>query len=182
MLPVRQGDFCKIRLISSLLTGVRRLDFVSWSSVAYGQRMVLDALPAEFIGTLTASTQEVERPVISRGPLGTKVVATVTGGTLVGPKINASLLPGVAAGDWVTMLGDGAFSLDVRLSFRTDDDADIYVTYTGFAKPNGDGTSSIRTAPRFETGDERYAWLNGLFCVAIGATDDEGVTYEIYSI
>ena len=56
------------------------------------------------------------------------------------------------------------------------------MTYTGFAKPNGDGTSSIRTAPRFETGDERYAWLNGLFCVAIGATTDQGVVYEIYSI
>ena len=144
--------------------------------------MALDALPAEFIGTLTASTQEVDRPVVSRGPFGTKVVATVTGGTFIGPKINASLLPGVAAGDWVTMLADGGFSLDVRLSFRTEDGADIYVTYTGFAKPNGDGTSSIRTAPRFETGDERYAWLNGLFCVAVGATTDEGVRYEVYAI
>lgn len=163
-------------------TRVQSLDCKMRRNVTYGRCMALDALPAEFIGTLTASTHEVERPVVSRGPFGTKVVATVTGGTFVGPKINASLLPGVAAGDWVTLLGDGGFSLDVRLSFRTDDGADIYVTYTGFAKPNGDGTSSIRTAPRFETGDERYAWLNGLFCVAIGATNDEGVVYEVYAI
>ena len=104
---------------------VQCLDCNLKHDVTYGQRMALDALPAEFIGTLTASTQEVDRPVVSRGPFGTKVVATVTGGTLVGPKINASLLPGVAAGDWVTMLGDGGFSLDVRLSFRTDDGADV---------------------------------------------------------
>ena len=163
-------------------TRVQSLDCKMRRNVTYGRRMALDALPAEFIGTLTASTQEVDRPVVSRGPFGTKVVATVTGGTFIGPKINASLLPGVAAGDWVTMLADGGFSLDVRLSFRTEDGADIYVTYTGFAKPNGDGTSSICTAPRFETGDERYAWLNGLFCVAIGATTDEGVRYEVYAI
>ena len=49
--------------------------------------MVLDALPAEFVGTLTANTQEVERPVVARGPFGTKVVATVTGGTFVGPEL-----------------------------------------------------------------------------------------------
>jgi len=144
--------------------------------------MALDALPAEFIGTLTATTNDVERPVVARGPFGTKVVATVTGGTLVGPKINASLPPGVAAGDWVTMLGGGAFALDVRFSMRTDDGADVYVSYTGFAHPNDDGTASVRTAPRFETGDERYAWLNGLFCVALGTTTDDGIEYQIYAI
>lgn len=143
--------------------------------------MPLDALPAEYIGTLSARTNDVAKPMVA-GPLGTKVVATVTGGTLVGPKINASAADGVAAGDWLTVLPGGSFSLDVRLSLRTDDSADIYVTYTGFGTRNEDGTSSIRTTPRFETGDERYAWLNSLFCVAIGSTTPEGVEYEIYSI
>ena len=143
--------------------------------------MALDALPAEFIGTLSARTNDIARPMVA-GPLGTKVVATVTGGSFVGPRINASAAEGVAAGDWLTILPGGSFSLDVRLSLRTDDGADIYVTYTGFGTRNEDGTSSIRTSPRFETGDERYAWLNSLFCVAIGATTAEGVEYEIYSV
>ncbi|MGH1488154.1 MAG: DUF3237 domain-containing protein [Acidimicrobiales bacterium] len=143
--------------------------------------MALDALPAVFIGTLSARTNDVDRPMVA-GPLGTKVVATVTGGSFVGPKINASAAEGVAAGDWLTILPDGGFSLDVRFSLRTDDGADIFVTYVGYGKRNEDGTASIRTSPRFETGDERYAWLNSLFCVAIGKTTPEGVEYEIYSV
>jgi hypothetical protein len=144
--------------------------------------MALDALPAEHIGTLSARTNDVERPIVAGGPFGTKVAVTVTGGAFVGPKINATTPEGVAAGDWLTILANGSFSLDVRLSLRTDDGADIYVTYTGFGTPNEDGTSSIRTAPRFETGDERYAWLNNLFCVAVGTTTPEGVEYEVYAI
>jgi len=120
--------------------------------------------------------------MVAGGPFGTKMVATVTGGTFVGPKINASIPDGVASGDWLTILADGSFALDVRVSLRTDDGADIYVTYTGFGTRNDDGTASIRTAPRFETGDDRYAWLNGLFCVAVGTTTDDGVEYEIYTI
>ncbi len=143
--------------------------------------MALDALPAEYIGTLSARTNDVARPVVA-GPLGTKVVATVTGGSLVGPKINASAAEGVAAGDWLTILPDGSFALDVRFSLKTDDGADIFVTYTGFGTRNEDGTASIRTAPRFETGDERYAWLNALFTVAIGSTTPDGVEYDIYAV
>ena len=120
--------------------------------------------------------------MVANGPAGTKVVATVTGGALVGPKINATAPEGVAAGDWLTIRADGSFALDVRFSLRTHDGADIYVTYTGLGVRNEDGTPSIKTAPRFETGDERYAWLNNLFCVAIGTTTDDGVEYEVYSV
>lgn len=144
--------------------------------------MPLDTIPAEYIGTLSARTNDVERPMVAGGPFGTKVVATVSAGTFVGPKVNASLPEGVAAGDWLTILADGTFSLDVRFSMRTDDGADIYVTYTGFGTRNGDGTATIRTAPRFETADERYLWLNGLFCVALGTTTEAGVDYDVYAI
>lgn len=144
--------------------------------------MALDALPAEHIGTLSARTNDIARPTIADGPFGTKVVATVTAGTFVGPRITASLPDGVAAGDWITVLADGTFSLDVRFSMRTDDGADIYVTYTGYGSRHADNSAKIRTAPRFETGDERYAWLNGLFCVALGTTTDDGVEYEVYAV
>ncbi len=150
--------------------------------MAYGEGMALDALPAEHIGTLSARTNDVKRPVVAGGPFGTKVVATVSQATFVGPKISASAPDGVAAGDWLTILGDGGFALDVRVSLRTEDGADIYVTYTGRGTPNDDGGATIKTAPRFETGDERYAWLNSLFCVAIGSTTADGVEYEVYAI
>ncbi|MFK7917489.1 MAG: DUF3237 domain-containing protein [Ilumatobacter sp.] len=144
--------------------------------------MALDALPARHIGTLSARTNDVERPVVAAGPFGTKVAVTVSSASFVGPDIDATAPDDVAGGDWLTVLADGRFSLDVRVSLRTHDGADIYVTYTGFGTPSDDGTASIRTAPRFETGDERYGWLNGLFCIGVGTTSPEGVTYEVYSI
>lgn len=144
--------------------------------------MALDALPAEFIGTISARTNDVEKPMVPAGPFGTKVVATVSAGSFVGPRINATSPEGVAGGDWLTIMADGGFALDVRFSLRTDDGADIYVTYTGFGTRNEDGSADIRTAPRFETGDERYAWLNNLFTVAIGKTTPDGVEYDIYAV
>lgn len=144
--------------------------------------MPLDSLAADYIGTLSARTNDVARPMISEGPFGTRTVATVTAATFVGPKIDASMPEGVAAGDWLTIRANGTFALDVRLSLTTADGADIYISYTGLGKRGDDGTAQIRTAPRFETGDERYRWLNDLFCVAVGTTTPDGVEYDVYSI
>ncbi|MEM9609908.1 MAG: DUF3237 domain-containing protein [Actinomycetota bacterium] len=144
--------------------------------------MPLDALPVTYVGTLTGRTQDVERPVVRSGPFGTRIVATVTEASLVGPEINATMPEGVAGGDWLTARSDRSFALDVRLSLRTDDGADIYVTYTGIGVPQDDGAATITTSPRFETGDGRYAWLNNLVCVALGRTTDVGVEYDIYAV
>src|SRR5262245_4285744 len=38
------------------------------------------------------------------------------------------------------------------------------------------------TTPRFETGDERYAWLNGLVCVGEGRRTAQGLSYRIYAV
>lgn len=138
-------------------------------------------LPVEFIGTLTASLGGVP-PAVVAGPAGTVVTATVTGGTFVGPRITASMPEGVAAADWPLVRADGSLVLDVRANLRTDDGADIYLTYNGIGIPRDGGGHDIRTAPLFQTGDERYAWLNNVQCVGIGNTIDTGVEYQIYAL
>ena len=60
-------------------------------------------------------------------------------------------------GDWVTSRPDGSALLDVRLLLETDDGAVILMQYKGILTEGG---ARLRTAPLFETGDERYAWLN----------------------
>jgi hypothetical protein len=40
----------------------------------------------------------------------------------------------------------------------------------------------MRTTPRFETGDARYAWLNRIICVATGARRREAVELEVYEV
>ena len=137
-------------------------------------------LSVEFLGTLTADLG-AETPV-GPGPSGTVVTATVTAATFIGPKINAAMPEGIAAADWPLVRADGTLVLDVRANLRTDDGADIYVTYSGIGIPREGGGHDIRTAPRFQTGDERYAWLNNVQAVGIGGTTDTGVEYQIYAL
>jgi hypothetical protein len=140
-----------------------------------------NTIPVEFIGTLDATTQAVT-PVAVAGTTGTRVTVTVTEATFVGPKINATAIPGVAGGDWPLVRSDGTLLLDVRLNLRTDDGADIFVSYTGIGTPIGDGMFNIRTAPTFQTGDPRYAWLNNALGVGIGKSNPTGVVYDIYAV
>jgi hypothetical protein len=65
---------------------------------------------------------------------------------------------------------------------RTEDGADIFITYNGIGVPRDGGGYDIRTAPLFQTGDERYAWLNNVQAVGIGSTIDGGVEHQIYAI
>jgi hypothetical protein len=140
-----------------------------------------NTIPVEFIGTLDATTQAV-MPVLVAGTTGTRVTVTVTEATFVGPKINATAVPGVAGADWPLVRSDGTLLLDVRLNLRTDDGADIFVSYTGIGTPIGDGLFNIRTAPTFQTGDPRYAWLNNALGVGIGTSNPTGVVYDIYAV
>ena len=141
----------------------------------------LTSLPVEYLGTFSANTKGVA-PVAVAGPSGTRLTVTVTGGTFVGPKIKGALVDGAAGGDWPLVRADGTLVLDVRANVRTDDGADIYITYCGIGVPGADGSYSIRTAPLFQTGDERYAWLNNVQAVGIGRTTDAGVEYDIYAV
>ena len=94
---------------------------------------------------------------------------------------------------------DGSGALDVRLSLRTNDGAIIYMTYFGrlvaldgdiqyaldFSKPDdpqGAGRYYFRTNPLFETGDERYTWLNHVVAVGKGRTGDGGVIYDVFAV
>jgi hypothetical protein len=119
---------------------------------------------------------------VSGGPNGTRVVTTLASGRVEGPELNADLVGGVASGDWVTVRRSRVLSLDVRASLRTDDGADILLTYLGLGRNVEGGGLRLLTNPRFETGDERYAWLNKIQAVAKGTLDGQTLTYEIYEI
>lgn len=142
--------------------------------------MPLDALPCEFLFTITAKTGDKPPVQIKGGPRGTRLVVTVSGGSFEGPKLKGTIAD-AAGGDWVILRPDGVMALDVRLALVTDDGATIYMTYTGFGE-RVEGGMKIRTAPSFETGDERYAWLNNVQAVAHGTTAPGSVTYDVYSL
>ncbi|MEV3856109.1 DUF3237 domain-containing protein [Streptomyces sp. NPDC050095] len=108
------------------------------------------------------------------GPLGRRTFFGSAGGSFHGPELHGEVLPG--GGDWALFRPDGTMTLDVRLTLRTHDDALIHMTYGGRRVASRD---YFRTTPVFETGDERYAWLNDVVCVGSGYLIEGGVAYRV---
>jgi len=145
----------------------------------------------EFLMEYTADLQQPPRNT-GAGPFGTRGLAVVTGGSFEGPRLKGKIWAG--GGDWWLLGPDGVLRLDVRGTFETDDGALIYGQYYGVARPEAGspvaqpgetseyGDAYFMTTPRFETGDERYVWLNGLVCVAEGKRMEQGVAYRVYAV
>jgi hypothetical protein len=128
------------------------------------------------------------------GPLGMRLVASLSGGTVTGERISGTMQG--AGADWLLIGPDGYGRVDVRVQIVTDDGAAIYVQYLGLLEMNkavgratvdptaetGFGDQYFRTTPRFETGDERYTWLNTSVFVAEGRIATDGVEYQVYRV
>ena len=138
--------------------------------------MAVDALPVEHLFTLALTAGTGDAYQVHKGPAGRRIIAAVTGGTFTGPKINGTVAP-LTGADWVTVRPDKSLRIDVRLVLLTEDGATIYMYYGGILK---DGQA--RTAPYFETGDEKYLWLNDVQGVGVGSLGPEGPTYEVYAL
>jgi hypothetical protein len=144
----------------------------------------------EFEFTLSAT---IKAPVnVGAGPFGVRQYFEVTGGTIEG-KLNGKVLTG--GGDWLLVGTDGFARLDVRAQLLTDDGAFVYLNYPGLLEFNEKvgqalatggstdyGDHYLRTTPRFETGDPRYAWLNQSLYVAEGRLRDGILEYKIYRV
>jgi Protein of unknown function (DUF3237) len=117
---------------------------------------------------------------LGKTPVGTRVIYSIKGGTFEGPKLKGKVKP--IGGDWVLRLDSLTTKLDVRLLLETDDGQLISSTYTGFVHKNTDGTTYWRITPVFETGSNKYAWLNYLIAVGVGKFREGGVSYEVYAI
>jgi len=137
---------------------------------------------------------DLKPPVaVGKGPLGTRTIFDVTGGTAEGPRLRGKLL--ASGGDWLLLDEGGVGRLDVRGTLETDDGAHIYVHYHGVLEMNekvlgalekGEATdygdTYFMTQPRFETGDPRYAWLNRVVAVAEGRVLPNAVEYRVYEL
>ncbi len=142
--------------------------------------MAVTQLDVEHLFTMTLQVGDTRSGVIRQGPKGTRVVAAVESGTFEGPRLRGTVVP--PGGDWVHVAPNRTLHLDVRVLLVTDDDEAILMSYQGIGLPGEGGSASLRTAPTFETGAERYAWLNDVQAVGIGETTPGTVTYEVYAL
>jgi hypothetical protein len=131
--------------------------------------------------------------LVGAAPAGTRQIFMVKGGDVDGPRLKGDVLPG--GGDWATMRPDGAVQLDVRATLKTDDGALIYAYYSGIIAdamktagrvfagedvPLGD--YYFYTNPMFQTGAEKYEWLNRVVGIGRGRIVPGGVEYRVWGM
>jgi len=138
--------------------------------------MSIELLP---LGTLTIVIDQ--HAVVGATPAGTRIVGEALSCRWVSDRVTAQQ-HGKMSHDWLMVHNDGSVSVDARLLLMTDDGAPLTITYRGKAAKQPSEGGVVFTTPVFETGDERYSWLNGIQAVARGVREDRILTYEMYQL
>lgn len=131
---------------------------------------------------------------IGETPEGLLSVGYMSEGTVTGPRLNGTVLPGTQ--DWSLVRRDGIHRPECRAVLETHDGAIIQIAYQGFMDLGPDGyeqrrSGSLsgryhpRTLIRMLTESADYDWVNRTPFIGIGLLEFEPtavVTYEIYQI
>ena len=128
---------------------------------------------------------QLKSPIeVGTGPAGTRLVVENDSLKFDGDRFSGEMA-GAASGDWLLVGPEGTGTIDVRATLRTHDGAFVLTQYHGrLDASDGMGLpKTIYVAPRFETGDERYAWLNRIQAVGKGAVHkDLTLDFEWYEL
>jgi hypothetical protein len=125
-------------------------------------------------------------------PVGLRLHCVIGQGRFEGPGLRGAVVGG---SDWVLIGADGTARLDVRATLRTDDGALIAMTNTGRVHMDNEASGWFRdgglvraeqmyarSSPLFETGDERYAWLNSVHTLAVLELSMAEVHYRVWAV
>ena len=113
-------------------------------------------------------------------PHGQRTTFPISGGAFEGERLRGKVLPG--GDDWMLKRADGVIEIDLRVTLETDDGALIHMTFEGIRDDAAPAGPYFRTLPRFETGAEKYAFLNKLLAVGSGTIGPEGPVHAIEEI
>jgi uncharacterized protein DUF3237 len=148
---------------------------VSSSAEATTEAPVLELVP---LCTMWADLRVPH--VMQSTPSGDRQIYEVEGGAIEGERLRATV-KGRSNADWLVIGPGGVGTLDVRALAETDDGALIFIQYNGrmhASSPMG----PIYNAPRFETGDPRYDWLNRIQAVGKGRMEGMRLIYDVYEV
>ena len=132
---------------------------------------------------LATATATLAPPIMLPGtPAGTRVIYEISDYRFEGERL-AARQRGTCAADWLVVGPDGSATLDARVTLETHDGAVVLLQYGGRVdSTRGLGGGAIYAAFRFDTGDERYTWLNRMQAVAKGCLEGSRVSYEVYEL
>ncbi|MEJ2109991.1 MAG: DUF3237 domain-containing protein [Acidobacteriota bacterium] len=145
----------------------------------------------EFVFEVIAT---LEKPIIfGQTGTGERRIIGVTGGTVKGPALNGTVLPGGA--DWQIVRDDGVSEIHARYSIQADDGALIYIDAPGIREAAPEVIERInageivdpseyyfRTTPRLETSSPKYAWMGRKLFVCKGIRHPNGVVIRYYRV
>ena len=130
---------------------------------------------------------------IGETPFGHRITYIIGEGSFEGERLRGRILPG--GGDWLNRGSGGLARLDVRKTFKTDDEALIHVSYTGLYKFSDGVTARLAAGQdcqfgdtlflaqiQFETSHTRYAWLNETLAIGEGRETQAGVEYRVCAV
>jgi hypothetical protein len=131
--------------------------------------------------------------ILGRTGVGVRRIIPITGGTVKGPALNGTVLPGGA--DWQVVRDDGMTEIDARYTLKADDGALVYVSNPGIREAPPEIIVRInageivdpslyyfRTLPRLECSSPKYAWMNRRLFVCRGARLPDRVEMRYYRI
>ena len=151
----------------------------------------MDGLATELLFEMNLVLEPIQ--VVGPTPNGDRRICYIKGGRFSGPKLQGEVLPG--GGDWLLLRPDGARTLDIRLTLRTDDGHPIYLVSRGILHISPETFQRLtageeidpaeyyfRTTPLFETAAARLDWLNRVVAVSVGRLSATTAVQTIYAV
>lgn len=148
-------------------------------------------LGSEYLFTYTVTVDALHD--VGQIPLGTRHLDMLGAGHFEGPRLRGEVLPGGI--DQKIFRADGAMNPNVRMVLKTDDNALIYMQYTGVRYGTKEVMDRIaagetvdpseyylRNTPYFETASPKYDWLNRIVAVGIGRRMPDHAAYDVFQI
>lgn len=160
----------------------------------------MSGLNSDFLFELRIPQRMSDIVDMGQTPTSRLMYSVAEKGSVEGPKIKGQVIP-LSGGDWSRLRADMSITIEVRICLKTHDGANILMTYHGILAANSpedfqymiDATKNddpqgaldrfyYRIFAFFETGDERYAWLNRTLAAGIGRLAEDQAIYDIYAI
>ena len=174
------------------LSGLAISALVALYALASGAQEPVEPPELEFAFEVRA--QVADPLVVGELPNGTRRIIDILGGTVEGPGISGTILPGGA--DWqMIRREDGFTDIDARYTIETDTGSFIYVTNIGIRHAPPDVMRRLnagetvdqseiyfRAIPKFETGDPDLEWLMRSIFVSTGERYPNGVIIRFWRV
>jgi uncharacterized protein DUF3237 len=134
-------------------------------------------------------------PIRDLGPMphGRRRIVAILGGRVVGPRLEADIVPGGA--DWQYVRSDGVVELEARYAIRTRDGIEIAIVNRGLRRadpaimerlsrgePVDPQLVYFRTVPTFEAPAGPYDWLNRSVFLATAARLPDKVQIRVFEV